>query len=336
MHILVTGGLGYIGSHFVVEALNKGFKITAIDNLINSSIDIITAIETLTATSFEFYKIDLRNKNELHALFKNRSFDLVVHFAGLKSVYESRLSPLDYYETNLVGSFNLLQAMQGVNLKKIVFSSSATVYGQPITSPYTESHPTVPINTYGDTKQSVEVLLKNICHSDDDFSAIALRYFNPIGAHPDGLIGDTQRGVPNNLMPYINEVALKKRDYLPIFGDDYSTHDGTGVRDYIHVLDLVEGHISAINYLINHTGFDVFNLGTGKGYSVLDVVQTFEQVNCCTIPTKIKSRRPGDLAAYWADTSKAQLKLNWHATRSLEQMVHDSWNWQKNRSSFSA
>ncbi|WP_133129629.1 UDP-glucose 4-epimerase GalE [Legionella yabuuchiae] len=330
MHLLVTGGLGYIGSHFVVAALYRGYKVTVIDNLVNSSIDVITGIKALTSKSFEFIQVDLRNKAQLSYLFNKNTFDLVVHFAGLKSVYESRLFPLKYYETNVLGSVNLLQAMQEVNLKRIVFSSSATVYGQPITCPYTEAHPTIPINVYGDTKRSVELLLNHICDSDEDFSAIALRYFNPIGAHPDGGIGDSPKGMPENLMPFITQVALKKHAYLPIFGDDYSTPDGTGIRDYIHVMDLVEGHIHAMDYLMNQLkGFDVFNLGTGKGYSVLEVVKAFEDVNRCTIPTVIKPRRPGDLAAYWADPSKAQKKLTWQATRSLEQMVQDSWNWQQ-------
>lgn len=324
MHILVTGGLGYIGRHFVVVALDSGFKITVLDNLSNSSPQVIEDISDLNAQCFSFIKADLREKDQLEAIFKSDVFDAVVHFAGLKSVSESKKAPLRYYENNVIGSFNLLNAMHKAKVKNMLFSSSATVYGHPIFNPYTETHPTVPINPYGQTKRMVEKTLRNYCDRYD-FSAVSLRYFNPIGAHPSGIIGDTAVGTPNNLMPYILQVAKGNRPFLPVFGDDYSTPDGTCVRDYIHVMDLVDAHIKALAYLIDHKGFGAFNIGTGDGYSVLQVIDAFEKVNQKRIPYLIKPRREGDLAAYWADVSLAFHKLKWQAKRSLEEMVHDSW-----------
>lgn len=324
MHVLVTGGLGYIGSHFVVEGINAGLTITVIDNLANSSIEVIDAIRKINPTPFHFIKADLRDKSRIEAIIKTHDFNAVVHFAGLKSVNESQKKPLLYYENNVAGSLNLLAAMQQGNLKKIIFSSSATVYGEPITNPYTENHPTAPINIYGQTKLTVEKMLEGLCCADPFFSAVSLRYFNPIGGHVSGLIGDTPQNIPNNLMPYIIRVAEGKLPYLQVFGDDYATSDGTGVRDYIHVMDLVQGHLCALDFLNRNPGFEVFNLGRGEGYSVLQILETFERVNQCQIPYQVKPRRAGDLAAYWADANKAKLMLHWEAQRPLDEMVHVS------------
>ncbi|ARB93103.1 UDP-glucose 4-epimerase GalE [Legionella longbeachae] len=332
MHILVTGGLGYIGSHFIVMALEEGIQVTAIDNLSNSSIQTQKAIEDICEKPFHFIETDLKDKNKLAELFKQHRFDAVVHFAGLKAVGESNEKPLDYYENNMIGSWNLLHAMHQSEVKKIIFSSSATVYGKPVFNPYTEEHRKLPFNPYGQTKSLVEEMMYDLCQSDKKWSAIALRYFNPIGAHPSGKIGDNPKGIPNNLMPYITKVAVGEFEALRVFGNDYPTKDGTGVRDYIHVMDLVNGHLKTLQYQQSHSGFDAFNLGTGQGYSVLEVVEAFEKENHIHIPLLFKPRRAGDLAAYWADPTKARTLLNWQTTRNLNEMMRDAWNWQKSQS----
>lgn len=329
MRILVTGGLGYIGSHFIVKALELGHEITAIDNFSNSSISVKETIEEITGKQFEFFEVDLRDKSALANVFKGKTYDCVVHFAGLKSVAESKTNPFTYYTNNVIGSLNLFEAMKIANVSNLIFSSSATVYGNTDCTGYTEEHPKNPVNTYGHTKLVTEQMLENICLSDRNWSVVSLRYFNPIGAHPSGKIGDNPKGVPNNLMPYITKVACGEYPALQIFGDDYETKDGTGVRDYIHVMDLVEGHLAALEYQKENRGFDAFNLGTGNGYSVLDVVKAFEQENDIHIERIVKPRREGDLAAYWANPSKAKSKLSWQATRDLSDMVRDSWRWQK-------
>ncbi|MCH9764251.1 MAG: UDP-glucose 4-epimerase GalE [Gammaproteobacteria bacterium] len=324
MNVLVTGGLGYIGSHFVVEALNAGFHVTVIDNLVNSSRAVINNIRKINPTPFKFIQGDIRDIHQIKACCEANQFDAVVHFAGLKSVCESHNIPLDYYETNVVGSLNILKVMQESRIKKIIFSSSAAVYGDLNSNACTETQATRPIHPYGQTKYTVEQMLENMCQADPEFSAMSLRYFNPVGAHASGLIDELPQGVPNNLMPYITQVAQKKLPYLRIFGDDYPTQDGTCVRDYIHVLDLVAGHLKALLYIDQHTGAHLFNLGTGKGYSVLQVVKAFGIINQCTIPYKILPRRTGDLAAYWADAHQATIQLGWQAKRSLYDMVrHD-------------
>lgn len=328
MRILVTGGLGYIGSHFIVSALELGYEVTAIDNLSNSSISVKDAIEEITQKKFDFFEGDLRDPSALARVFSEKTYDCVVHFAGLKSVAESKSNPNLYYENNVIGSLNLFEAMKKANVCNLIFSSSATVYGESDGVAYTEEHPKKPINVYGETKLATEQNLENICLTYPSWSVVALRYFNPIGAHPSGKIGDNPRGVPNNLMPYITKVAMKEYEALQVFGKDYKTKDGTGVRDYIHVMDLVEGHLAALKYQENNRGFAAFNLGTGKGISVLEVVQEFERVNSIQIPLIYKPRRDGDLEAYWANPSKAQSQLSWQATRELSDMVRDAWKWQ--------
>lgn len=328
MHILVTGGLGYIGSHFIVRALELGFYITVVDNLSNSSLSVKNAIERICQKKFTFYKVDLRNLSLLHAVFRADSYDCVVHFAGLKSVEEASKNPLIYYENNVIGSWNLFQAMNRANVRKVIFSSSATVYGNSNVLPYTEEHCKLPFNPYGQTKSVVEEMLVDLCRSNENWTAISLRYFNPIGAHPSGRIGENSRNTPNNLMPYLTRVATGEYEALQVFGNDYLTIDGTGVRDYIHVMDLVDGHLSALCYMKQHSGFDAFNLGTGKGFSVLEVVNAFEKENSISIPLIFKPRRAGDLAAYWADPLKAKSQLGWEAKLHLFDMVRDAWNWQ--------
>lgn len=331
MRILVTGGLGYIGSHFIVKALELGYEVTALDNLSNSSISVKNAIEEITSKKFDFFEGDLRDPTALERLFREHTYDSVVHFAGLKSVSESKSNPELYYENNVIGSSNLFEAMKKANVSNLIFSSSATVYGESNKIAYTEEYPKKPINVYGETKLATEQNLESICLSDPNWSVVALRYFNPIGAHPSGKIGDNPKGVPNNLMPYITKVAMKEYPALQVFGTDYGTEDGTGVRDYIHVMDLVEGHLAALNYQKNNKGFEAFNLGTGKGISVLEVVKEFELVNQIHIPLVFQPRREGDLEAYWANPLKAKNELSWEATRNLSDMVRDSWRWQSSQ-----
>ncbi|SEM88564.1 UDP-galactose 4-epimerase [Paenisporosarcina quisquiliarum] len=334
MKVLVTGGLGYIGSHAVVELSNNDIECLVVDNLLNSDNEVINRIKSLSKSPIHFMIVDLLEKQQLAVVFKEFKFDAVIHFAGLKAVGESVEDPLRYYEYNLVSTINLLNEMEKANVKKLVFSSSATVYGDLSSPPVSEEAPTSILNPYGRTKLIIEEILQDLAKSDSSWSIAVLRYFNPIGAHPSGIIGEKPNGVPNNLMPYITQVANGKREELNIFGNDYNTYDGTGVRDYIHVMDLANGHLKALDYLNNRTGSHIFNLGTGKGYSVLDLVQTFEKVNNVNIPYKILKRRPGDIAVSYANPSKAESELGWKASYGLEEMCEDAWRWEKRKECF--
>ena len=328
MTILVTGATGFIGSHFCVKALQQGLDVLLLDNLENSSLKVLDAIEQVTAVKPNFIEADLRDKSQLTQVFIANKIDSVVHFAGYKAVGESAINPLMYYRNNVAGSINLLEVMKEQAVHKLVFSSSATVYGEPVFNPYTEEHRKLPFNPYGQTKSMMEDMMADLCKSDSQYSMVALRYFNPIGAHPSGKLGEDPKGIPNNLMPYVTKVAVGELAELGVFGDDYDTVDGTGVRDYIHVMDLAEGHVKAIEYLNNHTGYEAINLGAGHGYSVLELVKAFEDVNQVKIPYVIKPRRDGDLAAYWADATKAETLLGWQTQLTLNDMVRDSWAWQ--------
>lgn len=324
MTILVTGATGFIGSHFCVQ----GLDVLLLDNLENSSLKVLDAIEQVTAVKPNFIEADLRDKSQLTQVFIANKIDSVVHFAGYKAVGESATNPLMYYRNNVAGSINLLEVMKEQAVHKLVFSSSATVYGEPVFNPYTEEHRKLPFNPYGQTKSMMEDMMADLCKSDSQYSMVALRYFNPIGAHPSGKLGEDPKGIPNNLMPFVTKVAVGELAELGVFGDDYDTVDGTGVRDYIHVMDLAEGHVKAIEYLNNHTGYEAINLGAGHGYSVLELVKAFEDVNQVKIPYVIKPRRDGDLAAYWADATKAETLLGWQTQLTLNDMVRDSWAWQ--------
>jgi len=328
-HILVTGGTGFIGSHTVLELLENNYRVTVIDNLSNSKKEALQRVESITGKSVDFYKIDLLDGEGLRHLFKENSFSAVIHFAGLKAVGESVENPLIYFENNVSGTVTLCKVMQENNVKTMVFSSSATVYGDPGESPIPEISSLSAVNPYGRTKLMIEEILGDIYQSDSEWSISLLRYFNPVGAHKSGMIGEDPNGIPNNLMPYITQVAVGKRSHLNVFGGDYDTHDGTGVRDYIHVVDLARGHLKALNALEGYTGIDTYNLGTGTGSSVLDVVKAFERANNVTIPFKIVPRRPGDAAVCYADPGKAEKKLRWKTELSLEDMCRDAWNWQQ-------
>jgi UDP-glucose 4-epimerase len=328
MTVLVTGGAGYIGSHAAVELLENGYDIVVIDNLSNSRHEAIKRVQELTGKSFPFYEIDLLDYDALDKLFSKYNFDSVIHFAGLKAVGESIQIPLKYYHNNITGTLNLCEIMSKYNVKKMVFSSSATVYGNPERVPIDETFPLSATNPYGRTKLMIEEILRDLYVSDNTWRIALLRYFNPIGAHESGRIGENPNGIPNNLMPYITQVAVGKREKLYVFGNDYDTHDGTGVRDYIHVVDLVRGHIKALEYLDDHEGIEAFNLGTGTGYSVLDLVSSFREVNNIDIPYEITKRRPGDVAICYADPTKAEKMLNWKAQYNLEKMCEDAWKWQ--------
>lgn len=328
MTILVTGATGFIGSHFCVQALQQGLDILLLDNLENSSIKVLDAIEQVTGIKPKFIEADLRDKSKLSEIFIANEIDSVVHFAGYKAVGESATNPLMYYRNNVAGSINLLEVMKEQAVHKLVFSSSATVYGEPVFNPYTEDHRKLPFNPYGQTKSMMEDMMADLCKSDSLFSMVALRYFNPIGAHPSGKLGEDPKGIPNNLMPFVTKVAVGELAELGVFGDDYDTVDGTGVRDYIHVMDLAQGHVKAIEFLNNNKGYEAINLGAGHGYSVLELVKAFEDVNQVKIPYVIKPRREGDLAAYWADASKAEKLLGWQTHLTLNDMVRDSWTWQ--------
>lgn len=335
MAILVTGATGYIGSHFCAQINQIKEQVVLVDNFSNSSPVVLNALKLVTGREFIFHELDLCDYSSLEKVFNTYNFDAVVHFAGLKSVAESEKKPLYYYQNNVVGSLNLLRLMQAYGVKKLIFSSSATVYGAPITNPYKENHPKYPINVYGRTKLLVEEMIESVCKVDTQFSAASLRYFNPVGAHKSGIIGEDPNGIPNNLMPYITQVAINKLGKLKVFGNDYNTKDGTGVRDYIHVLDLVDGHICAFKYLYKNKGFYAFNLGTGKGTSVLDLIHSFEKENNIPIPFEYVARRAGDLAEYWADAGFANDELGWSAKFDINDMVRDSWNWQmKNPNGF--
>ncbi|HPI27460.1 MAG TPA: UDP-glucose 4-epimerase GalE [Candidatus Marinimicrobia bacterium] len=329
MKILLTGGAGYIGSHTLVELLNQNHEITVIDNLSNSKIESIKRVKTITGKELIFNKIDLCNIIELEKVFSSNQFEAVIHFAGLKAVGESVQKPLLYYYNNITGTINLCQMMIKYDVKNIVFSSSATVYGNPTSVPITEDFPIKPANPYGNTKYIIETILKDIQIANPDWNVIILRYFNPVGAHESGLIGEDPNGIPNNLMPYISQVAVGRLPYLKVYGNDYPTKDGTGIRDYIHVVDLAQGHLKALDKLLTKPGYCIYNLGTGQGYSVLDVITTFEKWSQRKIPYKIVGRRPGDIAECYADPSKANRELAWKAERNLDDMCRDTWNWQK-------
>lgn len=328
MTILVTGGAGYIGTHTVVELLNAGSEVIVLDNLSNSSIEALNRVERITGKSVTFYQGDILNKALLQKVFSDHSIDAVIHFAGLKAVGESVAKPLKYYENNVTGTLILCQVMAEFKVKNLVFSSSATVYGDPASLPITEDFPTGATNPYGQSKLMVEHILADLHHSDPSWNIARLRYFNPVGAHASGLIGEDPNDIPNNLMPFIAQVAVGKREALSVFGNDYPTHDGTGVRDYIHVVDLAIGHLKALEKLATKPGLVTYNLGTGQGYSVLDMVKAFEKACGKSIAYQIAPRRPGDIAACYANPDHAKTDLGWEATHSLEDMANSSWHWQ--------
>lgn len=326
MKILVTGGLGYIGSHTAVELLNHDYEVIVIDNLDNSQIEVRDKIEDITGKKIEFIEGDVCDKNIMDDIFKNNHIDAVIHFAGYKAVGESVEKPLMYYRNNLDSTLTLLEVMSKYNCKRLVFSSSATVYGKPASLPIKETFPLSTTNPYGTTKLMIEDILRDVYHSDNEWSIAILRYFNPVGAHPSGLIGENPNGIPNNLMPYIVKVADGELECLSVFGNDYDTVDGTGVRDYIHVVDLSKGHIKAIDYILTHKGIDEYNLGTGRGYSVLELVKAFERVNGVKVNYKIAPRRAGDIDACYADSTKAKEILNWEATFGVDEMCKDAYH----------
>ncbi len=330
MRVLVTGGAGYIGSHTVVELLNKNHEVIIVDNFSNSNPEVLNRIKEISGKDFKFYEVDLLDEEKLEKVFKENNIDSVIHFAGYKAVGESVEKPIEYYHNNLTSTFILCQLMKKYDVKKIVFSSSATVYGMNNISPLTEELALSATNPYGMTKLMIEHILGDLYKADDSWGIALLRYFNPIGAHESGRIGENPNGIPNNLMPYITQVAVGKREKLSIFGSDYDTHDGTGVRDYIHVVDLAIGHIKALERFENESGIEAYNLGTGVGISVLDLVNTFMKVNNVKIPYEIVDRRPGDVATCYANPEKALKELNWKTEKTLEDMCRDSWNWQSN------
>ena len=331
MAILVTGGAGYIGSHTVVELQNAGEDVVVIDNLVNSSEEAIRRVERITGKPVRFYKVDIRDREGLQAVMDKESIELCIHFAGLKAVGESVSKPWEYYDNNITGTLTLVDVMRAHGVKNIIFSSSATVYGDPKVVPVTEDMEKRPCtNPYGWTKSMLEEILKDIQFADPAWNVVLLRYFNPIGAHESGTIGENPRGIPNNLMPYITQVAVGRRPQLNIYGNDYDTPDGTGIRDYIHVVDLAKGHVSAIRKIREQVGFEIYNLGTGVGYSVLDVVHAFEEANDIRIPYVICARRPGDIAVTFADPGKAYREMGWKTERNLHDMCRDSWRFQKN------
>lgn len=329
MSVLVTGGLGYIGSHTCVELMNAGIDVVVVDNLYNCKKSSYDRIKELVGRDFPFYECDIRDFDGLQNVFKNEDIDSVIHFAGLKAVGESCVKPLEYFDNNITGTLVLLDAMRKNGCKKIVFSSSATVYGMNNVSPLTEDMQVGGVtNPYGRTKLIIEQMLQDLYASDNEWSICLLRYFNPIGAHKSGTMGEDPNGIPNNLMPYITQVAIGKREQLGVFGNDYDTHDGTGVRDYIHVVDLVLGHVKAVEKVRAEKGLFIYNLGTGVGYSVLDVVKAFEKASGKKIPYTIMPRRAGDIATCYSDPSKAAKELGWKAERGIEEMCEDSWRWQ--------
>jgi len=329
MNVLVTGGAGYIGSHTCVELLDAGYEVTVIDNLCNSSPKSLERVEELTGRSLKFYEGDVRDEALLKKIFAENDIGCVIHFAGLKAVGESVAMPWEYYDNNLNSTLVLTKVMKEVGMKNIIFSSSATVYTADNEMPLQETSRTGNCtNPYGWTKYMTEQILSGMAHAESDWSIVLLRYFNPIGAHESGRIGEDPHGIPNNLMPYITQVAVGRRDHLSVFGNDYDTPDGTGVRDYIHVVDLAKGHVAAVKYALENKGCEVFNLGTGTGYSVLDMVHAFIDVNRVPVPYEIVERRPGDIATCYADPSKSAKLLGWKAEKTLGDMCRDAWNWQ--------
>ncbi len=336
MTILVTGGCGYIGSHTCIQLIKQGIDPVIIDNLYNGKEIVLDRIKKITGKRPRFYQGDIRNKDLLDTIFKENNIKGVIHFAGLKAVGESVRKPLEYYDVNVYGTINLLDAMKKANVKKFIFSSSATVYGTQPIIPYIETMETgEPTQPYGRSKLFIEKILQDLSIADQDWSITILRYFNPVGAHPSGLIGEDPQGIPNNLMPYITQVAIGKLDSLAVFGNDYETRDGTCIRDFIHVMDLAEGHLAALNYNDTQSGVNIFNLGSGQGNSVLEVIATFENVFRKKLPYHFAPRRDGDLPAYWANADRAKKLLNWETKLNLHDMVQDSWNWQsKNPNGF--
>ncbi len=330
MAILVTGGAGYIGSHTVVELLQAGQEVVIIDNLANSSPVAVQRIHEISGRKPVFVQADIRDRESLRAVFAAQRIDAVIHFAGLKAVGESTQIPLAYYDNNINGTLVLLEEMRRAEVFKLVFSSSATVYGDPATVPIKEDFPTSATNPYGRTKLMIEEILRDLAASDPRWGIVLLRYFNPIGAHSSGRIGEDPKGIPNNLLPFIAQVAIGRLQELAVFGDDYPTRDGTGVRDYIHVVDLALGHLKALQRINAETGVFTYNLGTGTGYSVLEMVRAFERVSGRSVPYRIAPRRPGDIAQCWADPGLANQELDWGAQRGLDEMMQDSWNWQHN------
>ena len=329
MNVLVTGGAGYIGSHTCLELLESGYGVVVIDNLCNSNPKSLDRVEGLTGKKLRFYEGDVRDEALLRKIFVENEIGCVIHFAGLKAVGESVAKPWEYYDNNLNSTLVLTKVMRQVGMKNIIFSSSATVYTADNEMPLKETSRTGGCtNPYGWTKYMTEQILSGISHAEDDWSVVLLRYFNPIGAHKSGQIGEDPRGIPNNLMPFITQVAIGRREKLNVFGNDYNTPDGTGVRDYIHVVDLAKGHVAAVKYACAHQGCEVFNLGTGTGYSVLDMVRTFQEVNGVKVPYEVVPRRPGDIATCYADPGKSERVLGWKATHTLADMCRDSWNWQ--------
>lgn len=330
MTVLVTGGAGYIGSHTCVELLKEGYEVVIVDNLSNSKSKSLERVREITGKNLFFYKVDIRDKESLKRVFDKHVIDAVIHFAGYKSVEESVKNPLKYYGNNIYGTLVLLDVMKEYKVNKIVFSSSATVYGAPKQVPISENSPLSVTNPYGRTKLLIEEILHDIYASDQNWKIIILRYFNPIGAHSSGLIGEDPNGIPDNLMPYITQVAIGKLNELRVFGNDYPTVDGTGVRDYIHVVDLAKGHLKSIIKLKQLKGINIYNLGTGRGYSVLEVIKSFEKVTGKKIPYKFVNKRPGDVAICYADVDKAKNELDWTAKRGIEEMCADAWRWQVN------
>jgi len=328
MTILVSGGAGYIGSHTVVLLIEAGYDVVVFDNFCNASKESIKRVETIVNQTITVVEGDIRNKEDLHGVFFAHKIDAVIHFAGLKAVGESVEQPLKYYDNNVHGTAVLCEVMAKHNCKSIVFSSSATVYGDPHTTPITENFPLSATNPYGRSKLFVEEILRDVYVSDNEWKVVLLRYFNPVGAHSSGTIGEDPHGIPNNLMPFIAQTAVGKREYLNVFGNDYDTHDGTGVRDYIHVVDLAEGHVKALDRIQNFTEVMTINLGTGKGYSVLDMVTAFEKASGKKVPYKIAPRRAGDIAKCFADPSYAKQVLDWEAIKGVDEMCEDSWRWQ--------
>ncbi|MCR1850205.1 UDP-glucose 4-epimerase GalE [Paraclostridium sordellii] len=328
MSVLVTGGVGYIGSHTAIELIGAGRDVVIVDNLSNSNVIVIDRIEELTGVRPKFYQLDVQDRDKLDTVFKENNIDSVVHFAASKAVGESVEKPLEYYSNNLINTLVLLETMREYSVKNFVFSSSATVYGDPETCPILEDFPLSATNPYGRTKLMIEDMLRDICKADKSLNVAILRYFNPVGAHKSGKIGEDPNGIPNNLMPYITKVAIGQLKELRIFGNDYDTSDGTGVRDYIHVVDLANGHVKALNKLEEHPGLVTYNLGTGNGYSVLDVINSFRKASNREIPYKVVDRRAGDVAMYYANPAKAKLELGWEAKYGLDEMCEDSWRWQ--------
>ena len=329
MTVLVTGGAGYIGSHTCVELLDRGFDIVVVDNLVTSNVKSLDRVKEITGKDFPYYELDIRDKAALDKIFETHKIDCVMHFAGLKAVGESVAMPLEYYDNNLFTTITLCKSMGDHGVKQIIFSSSATVYTGDNEMPLSESSRTgYCTNPYGWTKYMCEQILRDLAKADPEWSVVLLRYFNPIGAHVSGLIGEDPQGIPNNLMPFISQTAIGRREYLSVFGNDYDTHDGTGVRDFIHVVDLAQGHVAAVDYMQDHKGESVFNLGTGTGYSVLDMVKAFERVTGKAVPYKITERRPGDLGMVYASPEKSANVLGWKAQFGLDEMCRDTWNWQ--------